>query len=167
MKKLLLILLCLPMIGFGQKSGIIGWSKDGLFAYRSITDEDMRGTVDRITIQDIKDNRIMFYDQDGNINVDSLLSFYNIIARNFTNNRIDDIMHLDCLENAIEDFENDNCQIIGYHRGSDNELLFEDSYYVILDIERRYVESGGDDMFGNPIYIYYNEYYGCKEWPIK
>ena len=73
MKKLLLILLCLPLIGFGQKykelkgnygesiSGIIGWNEQGdLFAFRNIITEDV-WTNDIITIVSLINNKTVDY----------------------------------------------------------------------------------------------------------
>ena len=34
-----------------------------------------------------------------------------------------------------------------------------DTNHALIDIEKRYIESGGTDAMGNPIYVYYNDYY--------
>jgi hypothetical protein len=171
MKRLLLILLCLPMIGFGQKSGIIGWNKEGVFAYRNITEHGMVGTIDVVTIKDPRDNQVI-----AEINSDGakfspklvkeLLLKYRIKERILINNRVDDIMHLDCLKSLLKK-ENDDFQIIGYQTGTgDNRFMVHDEgrqeQYVIINIEKRYIEDGGPDAMGNPVYIYYNDYYACK-----
>ena len=172
MKKLLLILLCLPMIGFGQESGIIGWNKDGVFAYRNVTEGDMVGTIDIVTIKDARDNQVIAeIDSERDINyspelIKELLLRYRIKKHNLINSRVDDIMHLNCLKDLLK-LENNDCQIIGYHSGIGKDRFMvsdngEQEEYVIIDIEKRYMESGGPDAMGNPIYVYYNDYYACK-----
>ena len=176
MKKLLLILLCLPFIGFGQKSGIIGWNGD-YFAYKNIIEDGMIGTIEIITIKDPRNNEIIakiHSEEDMNYSPDlvkKLLLRYGIIEKEYIliNNRVDDIMHLDCLKNLIKK-ENNDFQIIGYHyqttENRSKKFLVKNEEklekYVIINVEKRYLQSGGPDIMGNPIYIYYNDYYACK-----
>ena len=125
MKKLLLILFCLPLIGAGQSPGIIGWNKEGIFAYRNVTEHGMVGTIDIVTIKDPRNNRIIAeINSENDINyspelVKKLLLRYRIKERILINNRIDDIMHLDCLKSLLKK-ENDDFQIMGYQTGAKN-----------------------------------------------
>ena len=68
MKKLLLLLLCVPLIGFGQNSAgdyytnwsVLGWSMDGYVALLEIHEDDMFGGCSySIIIQNMKTDKIV------------------------------------------------------------------------------------------------------------
>ena len=98
MKKLLLILLCVPLIGFGQDykepkdkygtpfNSVIGWSNTELFAYRNVGEDDGIGEYDNIIIINLINNeevdRLSFEGETWTNNedvVNTFLSKYNII----------------------------------------------------------------------------------------
>ena len=100
MKKLLLILLCLPVIGFGQDykepkdkygfaiNSVIGWSNSGLFAYRNVS-SDVSVVTDSISVINFSDNHSI-----------KLIGSYNPHKYNLKNEDFIDGMHPN--ENVIK-----------------------------------------------------------------
>ena len=173
MKKLLLILLCLPMIGFGQDyqepkdkygtsfSSVIGWSNTGLFAYRNVGEDDGIGEYDNITIIDLSNNQRVdglgfegeTWTNNENI-VNAFLSKYNIQQiNNPALLTLQDVKDIPCVKNFLS-LEDEDYTLLGYYKSPFDKK-------IVINIQIRMEENGGPDMDGNILSIYFNEYYEC------
>ena len=172
MKKLLLILLCLPVIGFGQDykepkdkygfaiNSVIGWSNSGLFAYRNVS-SDVSVVTDSISVINFSDNQeidLLSFEGETWANnenvVNDFLSKYNIQQINPILFNIEDIKHNLCVKELLS-LETLEYELLGYYKSP------FDKKKIVINIGKWIEESGGIGGYSNVNHIYINEYYEC------